>query len=149
MKSCLVYRRNDGWYIHADSITTSGAGIARPPYIKQPRSVNAFELGSEALRALRESGPAAHPYPTDLNAVFDPMLELAGVKTWGKFAKGAVCIRLQLDDGGITCLPMHNDGRGNFLAVGGRTIVIAVDAGPLQVGEAILRALGSTEKGTG
>lgn len=141
MKSSVIYRRKDGWYIHSESKTSTGAGIASPPYIKQPATVGAFELGSEVFHALQDSGQAVPPYPKDWNAVFAPMLELAGVQTWGQFMKGAPSLGVQLDDGGIEIISMRNDGRGNYVAVDAAPIVIAADASPLQLGEAILRAL--------
>jgi hypothetical protein len=96
MKSCVLYRRRDGWYIHSDFKTKSGVGIAGPFFAKKTLDLDAFGLGSLVFRALQSSGPAVPPYPTDWNAVFAPMLELAGVKTLRSFAKGAACLCVAL-----------------------------------------------------
>ena len=141
MKQAGIYHRKDGWYFHSYAKTSAGVWIGIPPYIKQPPTTNAAGLGSEALRALELFAQKIYPHPTDFDARLIPLLELAGVKTWGNFMKGTASIDLKLDDSGIEIIPMRNHGRGNHMAVDAAPIVIAADASPLQLGAAILRAL--------
>jgi hypothetical protein len=141
MKSCVLYRRTDGWYVHSHFKTKSGAGIAGPFFAKQTPELDAFGLGSLVFRALQNSVPASPPYPTDWGAVFAPMLDLAGVKTWRRFAKGAACVSVEFNGDKIELIPMRNDGSANFVALDSAPITLTADIEALQFGEAILQAI--------
>lgn len=67
-------------------------------------------------------------HPTSWKAIFDPVLKLAGVKTWGTFVKSAKFVEIERDSDGVWFSPtrilgadggFERIGRHNCSAVGG------------------------------
>jgi hypothetical protein len=83
MKEAVVYRRSNGWFLHAISKTTVGVGIETPPRIKLESNATRDDLGNAAMATLNGSTQGVpHPSVKELEVGFKPMMDLAGVKTW-------------------------------------------------------------------
>ena len=96
MRASTIYERGGVLYLHSQSRTTAGVWILSAP---------AFAVGKEypdeVGRAICECLTASHenvPHPTSFARLFDPVLELAGVRTWRAFAKSAKCVEVETSD---------------------------------------------------
>jgi hypothetical protein len=108
-RKATVYMRRQQFLIHALSKTTDGVWI-----LSEPCSALAIEcddrgLGTAIRRTLEGSLPEV-PHPSSWNKVFEPMLRLAGVKTWKAFATGSACIQIETDGNQVVLIPQTNRG---------------------------------------
>src|SRR5689334_13429113 len=100
MKHASIFSYHNWWLIHPDSQTTAGVWLAQPPYLKVAITVDCATLGCNLLSALAQSRHnIPHPTVWDKN---DPVLELAGAKSWRAFAKDATYFDVTCDDGCVT-----------------------------------------------
>lgn len=109
MKDAIVYRRNDGWYLHSSSQTTDGVWIATQPFLKLPPDADLSAIGEAVMRAIDASRQSV-PHPAAWNGLFQPMLQLAGAKSWATFVKGSMCLRFEADDCVLLVTPTKNLG---------------------------------------
>ncbi len=109
MKTATVYERNGKLYIHSLSKTTVGVWVINPPVLTASKS-NAGEIGRairECLAGSREGVP--HPSPSVAKRVFDPVLNLAGVKSTKEFNESAKCVQVEAAEGkSVTFVPTRN-----------------------------------------
>jgi hypothetical protein len=145
MKSASVYKRSDGWYVHADYQTTVGVWIEGPPRIKLGNRASSGELGHAAIEALAGSEQGIpHPTVRELEIGFQPMLELADVKTWAAFARHArnVSLRTSSDGRWLIIEPWENVGmKRGFVPISNVNVQVHIDAQPDEIGEAIIKAM--------
>jgi hypothetical protein len=66
-------------------------------------------LGSAILGALDGSQENV-PHPTLWKNLFDPILQLAHVKSWNAFAKSAKCVEIEFGTNCVSFLPTRNLG---------------------------------------
>ena len=114
MKSATLYLRSARFLIHCSSQTTNGVWVLTRPCIALDGGVSDSEVGAAALSALQASRRGVpHPRQDQWRGLFEPMLELAGVKSWKAFVTGAACLDLALEGETVTLTPMRNLGAAN------------------------------------
>lgn len=144
MKGCAVFKRHDGWYFHGLTTTTKGVLIATAPY-RRVDVESAFDLGRICLDSM-EAVPDSVPHPTDFEALFRPMLDLAGVKSWSQFMRGVPYVDVVASEDKLRVSPTRNAGpRRGYDAAAARPIILPLDASAAQVGEAVQQALNCCE----
>jgi hypothetical protein len=143
MKEATVYKRRDGWYLHAFSTTTTGVGLGSPPRIKLDMDATTANLGQAVLEALKGSQQGVpHPPPKEAVKSFKPMLDLAGVKTWAAFAKNASNVDVSSDANLLIFEPWKNAGpKGGFVPFPGEKVTVRADAPTAEIGEALKKAM--------
>ncbi len=139
--AAAVYFRRGQFFIASYSQTTDGFWIETEPYFfgDAVGSAGVAALVLEALEATRLDIPTP---PRD--SLGSKMPELAGVKTYGTFMRGAVSVDISRDDDGtLTVTPMRNSGaRAGFEYIGDKAVVVeSAD----QLAEAIDGALAVAE----
>src|SRR5664280_101765 len=108
MKRAIAYKRADEIFLHASSMTTAGVWIISLPVLTCNLNDRARLSGyiAEALEGSKEG--VSHP--TSWKGLFDPVLELAGVKSWSAFAKPAKCVQIELESDQVRFTPTKNLG---------------------------------------
>ena len=109
MKLATVYRRRADFIIHPDSCTTVEAWILSEPCVRLPVDCTDGQLGATVLSALERSKTGV-PHPTEWKGLLEPLLQAAGVKSWGAFAKNAVCVLVSEEANNIELVPTVNLG---------------------------------------
>ncbi|QWK81296.1 hypothetical protein [Ochrobactrum sp. BTU1] len=143
MKSATIYERKNRLYFHACSQTTAGIWMLSAPVLTTEKG-NIREGGrmvKDCLAASRQG--IAHP--SSFPNLFKPMLDLAGVKSYGTFVNSSKSVGITTDDGVSAILtPYRNDGPKH-----GYTPLAEMPAIPLasdeELGAAILAALENAE----
>lgn len=93
MKKAISYMRGQRVFTHAISTTTAGIWILElPVLIADAADVEA--LGEQVVQALQASKDGV-PHPVSWKGIFDPVLKLAGIKTWATFVKAARCVEIE------------------------------------------------------
>ena len=135
-----LYRRADGhYYICAESQTTVGLWMGVRPFLKLGVDEPAARLGEAVCEALAASRTGI-PHPTDWDAVEDPTLAMAGVKSWAKFAKHAKHVAIEDENGTLRIIPYKQARpRGSFEQLE-TTITLRNDVTPAAIGEAVVKA---------
>ena len=109
MKVATIYERKGKLYVHSSSKTTAGVWVFNAPVLAVDKE-DADEVGRsirECLAASREGVP----HPKSFTNLFDPVLDLAGVKSLGTFVKSAKCVEVETSDGAVvTLIPTRNGG---------------------------------------
>lgn len=142
MKAATAYRRGNRIFLHASSKTTAGVWILDQP-VAGVAGDDADAVGAAAHASLAGSREGV-AHPTAWGALFDPVLALAGVKTFATFIKGAKCVEIEADDDIIRLIPTRNEGIDEgFNPLHDRTQTIAGDDPAL--GAAVLAALDAAE----
>ena len=70
------------------------------------------ELGQAVQKCLAASREGV-PHPDRFTDLFNPILSLAGVKSFGVFMKSAKCVEVELDAAIVTLIPTRNAGVEN------------------------------------
>lgn len=137
MKSCQVYARRGQLFVVAQARVGNGLWISWPPFTKVPQ--DSPEIGPLVLATLDQTAydiPAPN-FRTD-PAPITPVLQLAGVKSWGTFVKGTDLVGVELDGGQLSLLPMVNRGaREGFDYPAPEQVVRTTDLDPAAVGRLI------------
>lgn len=109
MKAATIYERKDRLYVHSSSKTTAGIWVINPPIL----AVTKEDVGNvgRAVRACLVASREGVPHPKSFSNLFDPVLDLAGVKSFGTFAKSAKCVTVETnDDAVVTLIATRNGG---------------------------------------
>ena len=89
--------------------------------------------------------PEDVPHPKSFTNLFDPVLDLAGVKSFGTFVKAAKCVEVETnDDATVTLIPTRNEGVDNGFAPLASKMEAALDADE-DLGSAAVAALARSE----
>jgi len=80
MKRASLYERNRDWYVQPMSQTTTGLWVVSLPLVRLDRCASRQSKGQAALEALNASHESV-PIPSDPNGLFDPILEIAQVRS--------------------------------------------------------------------
>ena len=78
-----IYKRDNGYFIHAEDKTNVGAWIASPPCTELPLSAQSEELAEAVKKHLQESKKIEHP--REFKGLFDFVLKKANVNSIKKF----------------------------------------------------------------
>lgn len=109
MKRATVYRRGPALLVHPSSRTTDGVWILSEPCVRLPSDCSDVEMGNAVLSAL-EGSKSPVPHPSQWKRVLEPLLKAAGVEAWKTFAKSAVCVEVEAQDGQLEFIPTENLG---------------------------------------
>ena len=139
MRSVSVYKRRDGLYIDTLCRATTGAWVGIGPLRKLSVGCSIEDLGKAVIEGLEQSKHGV-PHPTDWDALLEPLLEAAKVKTYSAFCKGTRYCEVDFDGIRYTFLPTSNK-RGTFDHLNDLKFSIPVGSSPAEVGIAVLRAL--------
>lgn len=140
MRSVTVYKRANGWFLNPDARTVTGLWQSVPPFLMCALDSRPFELGNAVTRLLEESKQEM-PHPAEIVAP-KPLLELAGVRSWSAFAKGASHVGVSADGDWITFDPSRNAGpRTGFLYGIPSTLKIPANSTPEEIGESLIKTL--------
>lgn len=143
MRAAAIYERKGKLFVHSSSRTTAGVWIATAPALATDKE-HLSELGhhiAECLKASREGVP----HPSSFGSLFDPVLDLAGVKSFSIFAKSSKCVGVETADGQVvTLVPTRNEGaEGGFSPLSEKIEVTITSDDAL--GSAALAALAISE----
>ncbi|MEU4423581.1 hypothetical protein AB0F81_23380 [Actinoplanes sp. NPDC024001] len=111
MQISEVYRRGKLILIDAMSRTVDGFWISSPPYLVLDVTASPEEVGAALAQALAGSRQGV-PNPPVRNAPspIQPLLELAGVKSWNTFVKGASLVLVEQEKRSVVFKPHRNRG---------------------------------------
>jgi len=142
MKSATVYKRKDSWYFHSSSQTTVGVWIASPPFLKLSDTNPSTTLGEAALTVLNAScSSVPHPNQDQWDEIFQPMLELANVRSERQFERGTKCLGLDTEGEWLTIEPMINEGpTKGFSRISAKAVRLTLESSPRDIGEALQQA---------
>jgi hypothetical protein len=141
VKRTTVYKRKDGWYLHPRSHTTAGWWLTAPPFIRLAADGPAADVGNAVLRGLEASRDNIPP-PASWDGLSKPMLELAGVKSAGKFMKGSLCLGIEDDGEWLNFEPTKNQGpRRGCTPLVEKNFRIPHGATAEEIGNAVQRAI--------
>lgn len=137
MKAATAYKRGNILYLHSSSKTTAGVWIATPPFATVLTDTTVLAKGEAILEAINASQDGV-PHPTSWNGLINPLLELAGVRTWATFMKSAVCVGIEFDDGRLKLIPNRNLGpKDGFEPVLPSMVVLSGQASPGEIGSVL------------
>lgn len=138
MNAATIYERDGKVFIHASSKTTAGVWVLSAPVL-EVQERDPADLGKAIRECLEASGEGV-PHPKSFTNLFDPVLALAGVRSFNTFVKSAKCVEVEMDDGVVTLIPTRNEGvEEGFVPLANRTQVeLGSDE---QLGTAALSAL--------
>jgi len=142
MKCATAYKRSDGWYFQSDSQTTVGVWMATPPFLKLSTAASSTTLGEAALTVLNAScSSVPHPNQDQWDEIFQPMLELANVRSERQFSTGAKCLGLEADGEWLIINPMLNAGSAEgFSRISAKAVRLTLESSPRDIGEALKQA---------
>jgi hypothetical protein len=143
MKNASAFKRDDGWYFHADCKTTDGLWIESSPRIKHSVDATSSVLGQAVIEVLSGSKEGVpRPPLAELHEEFTPLMELAGVKTWAAFARRASSVVISADNEWLTFEPWENAGtKMGFIPISGVSVKARRDAPAEEIGEALKKAV--------
>jgi hypothetical protein len=113
MRHVNVYLRKGAILMHASSRTTDGVWILTGVCVKLPADTGDATVGAAVRARLAESQNGV-PHPKIWKGLFDPVLEAAGVKSWGVFVRGASSVSIHETSEGLSVQPMRNQGTDGF-----------------------------------
>jgi hypothetical protein len=141
MKAATVYRRSSALLLHSSSKTTAGLWIATAPFLRVESGSAQAAKGEAALAVLNASQEGV-PHPTNWSGLVAPLLELAGVKSWATFMKGAACLNLEVEGEQLKVIPNRNLGpKEGFEPVPENAVELPFPSSPGQIGAALEEAL--------
>jgi len=108
MKKAISYLRGQRVFTHASSKTTAGVWILELPVLVVD-ATDVEALGRQVAQALAASKEGV-PHPVSWKGIFDPVLELAGVKSWATFVKSARCVGIEGVLEGVSFISTENLG---------------------------------------
>ncbi|MGH9900359.1 MAG: hypothetical protein ACRD68_00810 [Pyrinomonadaceae bacterium] len=127
MKVCQVYVRGESVYVITSWQTEPGFWYATEPMIKLGLDRPPGEVGARILEALNSSRTGV-PVPANPKAVTQALTKFVGFKSWGTFAKGAVCFSVDYDGGVVRLIPTVSTGDGGFDHLPDRALICRPDA---------------------
>jgi len=114
-----IYVRNGVAFVVSASRTTDGFWIEQEPYFMDD-NVDPQVLAAQVTEAL-DASKFDVPTPSS-ESIASRLPELAGVKSFAIFMRGAVSVDISRDAGGITVTPMRNAGpRAGFEFLGSQS----------------------------
>jgi hypothetical protein len=109
VKRATIYRREDGFFVHASSRTTDGVWILDDPCLKVEEDAGDNSVGT-AIRAALDGSRSGIAHPRTWTGLLESLFRLARVKSWATFAKTAKCAEIEEEGDAITVTPAINLG---------------------------------------
>lgn len=110
MRHSSAFRRNNAYYLRSDSRMMNGVWLAGPPYIKLDLPASSQSI-ADAVHQVLAASRVGIVDPGDSDDDDFPLLELAGVKSWVQFMKGARCVSIRTPDGVLSLRSYRAGGR--------------------------------------
>ena len=108
-----VYKRDNGYILHANKLSTDGVWISTEPCVKLDLETEKEEIGRKVIDLLKESeGRIEHP--TEFKGLFNFVLKVAQVRSYKKFMEHCIHCGVFLKGKVITFMPYKNDNRKGF-----------------------------------
>lgn len=142
MKRATLYERKGKVFVHSSSRTTAGVWIINAPVL----AVDVQDLKGigDAVRKCLAASREGVQHPQSFTKLFDPVLSLAGVKSFNTFVKSAKCVEAEArTDASLTLIPTRNEGADGGFAPLPNTAEAALDSDEA-VGAAVAAALSSS-----
>lgn len=141
-REVCIYERRGSLFVRTCLQTEVGLWLEQGPCKMLPSSAEPTVIGEAARDALARSGKTI-PHPTEWKSVDEdnPILELAGIKRWSTFRKGARALGVSLYDDRIELIPSENEGSEGFGPLTDDALRLAPDASAEELGTAINEAL--------
>jgi hypothetical protein len=109
VKAAAIYERKGKLYVHSSSKTTVGVWIINEPTFAVDKE-NISDIG-RLIKACLAASREGIPHPSSFMGLFNSVLDLAGVKSFGTFIKSAKCVEVETSDGAsVTLIPTRNGG---------------------------------------
>lgn len=108
MKVATIYERRGNLYVHSSSKTTAGVWVISAPVLTVAEK-DAVVLGRSVRRCLDASSEGV-PHPKSFANISDPLLALAGLKSFNTFAKSAKCVEVEMVGETAILIPTRNGG---------------------------------------
>ncbi len=108
MKAATIYERSGKVFIHSSSKTSAGVRVLGTPVLSAEKD-NPKDIG-QAVRECLGSSHVGVPHPKSFANLFEPVLKLAGVKSFNTFMKSAKSVGVEMEDGVVTLIPTRNAG---------------------------------------
>jgi len=109
MKRATLYERKGKVFVHSSSRTTAGVWIINAPVL----AIDVKDLTGigDAVKKCLAASREGVQHPQSFAKFFDPVLLLAGVKSFNTFVKSAKCVEAEARDGAsLTLIPTSNEG---------------------------------------
>lgn len=108
-RAATVYWRAGQCYLHSESMTTDGLWVAHAPFLTVGEE-DVVRLGCAIQECLSASGEPVNR-PRSIEELLQPMLQLAGFKSYVRFAKSSKCVAVTTsDNNSVTLSPTRNGG---------------------------------------
>jgi hypothetical protein len=146
MKCATAYKRRKRIYLHSYSKTTAGAWIATAPFVPIEESESPSCKGNNVREVLRHSQEGV-PHPKNWGLI-EPMLKLAGVTSWSKFAASAAGCFIELEGDQVHVIPNKNLGPKKqyaYVQIQDRKMVISAGASDEELGILLEKAFEACE----
>lgn len=98
MKICSVYQRKESLFIQPSCRTDQGVWIVRGEVATLQLGSSDLLLGERLLAALDESRTV--PHPRSWKGLTDPLLAVAGVKSWKTFSRSSRLVSVEFGQSG-------------------------------------------------
>jgi hypothetical protein len=145
LKTATAYLRKGRVILGPMSVTTAGVGINVEPF-SNVGTEDIVELGKRVLQSLEASRQGVpHPRQDQWKGLLEPMLNAAGVKSWGAFAKTAKQVDIQFDTNRVSFYPRKNLGPRHGFGSLPTEKVRTCDPTDIEVGAVLLSAFEDAE----
>jgi hypothetical protein len=102
--------------------------------------------GSTSIVQAIQASQQNIPHPLRFEGLFDPVLRLAGVKSWATFMKGTASVDVDDDGQWLTFEPSKNQGpRAGYTPLSDRKFRLPRDATSEEIGQAVEKAIALCE----
>jgi hypothetical protein len=143
-----LYRRSGSILIESKSRNVDGIYEATPPFLRVPADSEPEDIGRAVLQALAESKEGIpNPwrdaeYRRRNRSGWWPLIEVAGVKSWRTFVKGAVHVSVLRTGNLVKFEPSRNLGpKEGFVPLANAPEPVADAANLFEIGQRALAAL--------
>lgn len=145
MKCATIYKRKDHLYFHPSARTEMGVWIAIPPFQALEGHASPLQKGELLRQMLHESWEGVE-HPKKWGSLLDPLYRLAGVKTWGTFAKTATCCEVEYEGDNIRFIPHRNLGpKEGFVPIESQVMIAISSLSDEEIGLMVDAALEKCE----
>ena len=136
IKATAIYERKGVYLFHSQSKTTAGVWLATEPFLRLETNCSSDDRAVAALKALASSKESI-PHPMPPVSRFQPMYELAKVKSWGQFIKGSRLVSIRMDRDKMLVKPYRNKGGKEGFQETGQPVELSLPVTNEQLGQAI------------
>ena len=142
MQLLMSYQINQKVYLDSSSRTTAGVWISNGSPIVCDQNVTE-DLGRQILHAAAESFEGV-AHPKKWQGIFEPMLRIAGFKSYRAFTQAARAVEIEFDDA-WTFTPLANLGPGKGFEPGMSKAIRLSTSEPTVLAKSLLSAFDQAE----